>query len=195
MKNRRLTIVALFFVLAGIAANVPREWIYGVSPQERMSQVLSAFINLGSDPPESLVKADWLVRNERLRLLREKRLPHVPSALATVYANQLGLSEAAFRARLTDPVLSDPFETAQAALIMPQDAPHGQGKDLSWAYIRSVPPQDGTETTTNGCGLWLVFWDMDDWFYAPIGTDRAERLLAKGLAAQARVMLRDAPRC
>lgn len=195
MKNRRLSIVALFFVLAGIAANVPRAWIYGVTPQERMSQVLSAFINLGSDPPESLVKADWLVRNERLRLLREKRLPHVPPALATVYATRLGLSEAAFSARLTDPVLSDPFETAQAALIMPHDAPHGQGADLSWSYVRSVPSQDTAETLANGCGLWLVFWDMDDWFYAPIGTGRAERLLAEALPEQARVMLRDAPRC
>lgn len=195
MKNRRLVIFALVFALAGIAANVPCGWVHGVTPQERMSQVLSGFINLGSDPPESLIKADWLVRNERLRLLREQRLAHVPPALVRVYAAELGLTATALRARLTDPVKPDPFETAHAALILPQDAPHGQAADLSWAYVRSAPLQDIAATAANECGLWLVFWGADDWFYAPIGTERAERLLRRAMPEQARAMLRDAPRC
>lgn len=192
MKTRRLMIVAIVLLLAAIAANVPRAWFFGVSAQERTSQVLSEFINLGSDPPESLIKADWLVRNERLKLLRERRLAHVPSDLITVYAEDLGITEAALRARLTDPLKDDPFETAHAALILPQDAPHGQNNALSWAYVASVLPEG---PAPQDCGLWLIVWDADGWFYAPLGTARAERLLQAAMPKRAPLFLQGAPRC
>lgn len=194
MKTKRLMIVAIPLLLAAIAANVPRAWVFGLSEQERTSQVLSAFINLGSDPPENLVKADWLVRNERLKLLRERRLAHVPPELVTVHAADMGITEAALRRRLIDPVRDDPFETAHAALILPQDAPHGQEGGLFWAYVDSVPATDAPDHRA-GCGLWLVVWDMERWFYAPLGTARAERLLQAAMPARAPRFLREAPRC
>ncbi|WP_135505536.1 hypothetical protein [Roseovarius aestuariivivens] len=187
MLTRRALVVLLVVGLAAIAANMPRAWIFGQSIEERTSEVLSDFINLGSDPPESPIKADWLVRNERLRLLRQERLEHIPPALLSVHADAEGMTPEAFRGRLIDPQRDDPFETTTAPLQLPKGAPHGQVAGFFWAHVKS-----GTETSNGddaACENWLVVWDMEHWFYAPVGTSAFNGLLATALPELADVPL------
>lgn len=199
LRKYRYYLLALL-VAAGLAANLPREWLFGQGEAERRSEVISAFLNLSVDPGAgglSGVRMDWLVQARQLRERREARLAHVPEAVLAGYAEGLGRTEAEVRAVLTDPEQADPFEITGHDFGHVEDIAHGTQGPWRWGLV-TAEREDEVEAPGQamaGCGMWLVFWDEADWFYAPVGSGELNAVLEEAVPGLAGVAPGEAASC
>lgn len=187
LRRWRYPLLAGFALLA-VFAGLPDPRSTDSGPAARRSEVVSAFFNLTVEPGSgglAGVRLDWLVRNEWKRDRRRERLEHVHPDLLAAHARRRDMSPAAFRELLIDPTRPDPFDIAGAALEFPEAEGQRAG---DWAWIRVVE-------TAPACGQWLLFWNADAWYFAPVGASDLNDAFQAALPGLAHALPAALPDC
>ena len=201
-KTRRFRIpawpVVLLLLAGGLVANLPRDWFEEKTPDERRAEVFSAFVNLSADPGRNRGQwtMDWLTWTGQLRKRREARLEHIHPALLNVFAERMEISVDTLSAYITDPLTRDPFDLSNNRFDAPFFAEHGSSQVWYWAFSAHDRPTESQQAAKmNHCGIWLVFWDMEDWFYAPVGRDDLNEALLTAFPDLGDIGARGLSRC
>lgn len=186
--------------VAALAVNLPSGWLDGQDEAARRSEVISEFLNLSVDPGAggmAGVRMDWLVQSRQLRERREARLAHVPEPLLEGYAARMGMTDAAFRAVLIDPDRANAFEISGHDFGHVDDIEYGAAGPWRWGLVVAEREDEVDEPGPEmaGCGMWLVFWNDSDWFYAPVGSRELNAVLGEAVPALAGVPPGGVDRC
>lgn len=190
--------VLLLVVAAAIAANLPQEWIHRQTAEERQAEVFSDFVNLSAEPGqgEMAFLQSWASLSGQARRARKDRLEHIHPQVMARYAEHVGARLEDFSELLIAPEAPHPFDLSTAVYSEPEFAQHGTIGPWMWGVSQS-----GTEIISPGytkvswCAVWLVFWNADDWYYAPVGTAELDGLLVAAVPEMDGLLLADLPRC
>lgn len=170
----------LLFAVAGFAANVPVSWFASTSAEERRAEVFSAFVNLTAEPGEDpLGLLDTVTRlSGQDARVRETRRAHILPGLLEAYAERIDMPIDWLRGAVLDPAYAHPFDITQFEVSEPEFARYGAGDAWRWGFAASggkdLSPEDAA---LDWCARWLVVWDDNAWFYAPVGTDVLNEML------------------
>jgi hypothetical protein len=172
------------FVLAVIGANLPGSALFSDRSSDRQSQVVSEFITLSAAPDDSGL--DFLSRNRTLRHNRKVRLEHLQPQLLTAFAVKMSVSADRLQSVLLDPNLTNAFDYTGVRFSKPATFHSGTSGTWNWVLATQDPegasddPEEAADCGLHGhCGLWMLYWDADTWFYAPVGHPDLENLLAQ----------------
>ena len=190
--------VLLLIVVAAVAANVPKSWIYGQTPEQRRAEVFSDFVNLSAEPGQGELAflQSWASISGQARRARKDRMEHVHPEVIAAYAARMEVSDESLRERMISPDITTPFDLATMNVSQPDFIQHAEVGKWSWGVAKDVAQRTPDDTSGElGCGVWFVFWDTEDWFYAPIGTVEADQLLVDSVPGVGRLPFMDLPRC
>ncbi|MEM6577210.1 MAG: hypothetical protein AAF678_01840 [Pseudomonadota bacterium] len=175
---KRITLLTLVaFCSAAVAANIPRSLIHGKTPEERRSEVFSAFVALGDTRGAEVVPflSDLAGITGETRRMQNARLARVAPQVLDLIAEEMDLGPDAYRQALREGSVYDPFDHSGSVIITTPDFDH-HGRDNAWSWGVWAPSEDtadpGPETGALGaCDIWLVIWNETQWLYAPMGTE------------------------
>lgn len=196
---KRVTLLVIVaFCGAAIAANVPRSVIHGKTPDERRSEVFSAFVTLSAEPGTDAIPFmnDWADLTGQTKRMQLKRLEHIPPRLLAFYADQAGLTVAEMTASLSQPDAFNPFDTSGGVFDTPAFDLTGETQRWHWGVSEQSelrPAPDDANAAL--CRIWLVFWNDETWFFAPVGTVALNAALSDAVPDLAAVMFESLPQC
>lgn len=195
-KARRFRIplrpVLALLVAAAVAANLPASWFTEETAQDRRTEVFSAFANLSAAPGEGAFAFLGTVADlsgQEARVRRDRRA-HVLPGLLEAYADRIDMPAGWLRDAVLDPDYAHPFDISVFEVTAPAFDRYGSQGDWQWGLAASgtegLSPEDAV---TNWCARWLVVWDDAEWFYAPVGTEVLEDMLAEAAPELAEIRL------
>ncbi|QFT95887.1 hypothetical protein FIU85_01095 [Roseovarius sp. THAF8] len=174
--------VLVLLVVAAVAANLPASWFTEETAQDRRAEVFSAFANLSAAPGEGAFAFLGTVADlsgQEARVRRERR-DHVLPGLLEAYADRIDMPEDWMRDAVLDPDYAHPFDISAFEVTGPEFGGHGMEGPWHWGLAASGAEDLSPEDAPSGwCARWLVVWDNADWFYAPVGTEPLNDMLAE----------------
>lgn len=184
--------VLALLVAAAVAANLPDSWFADETARDRRAEVFSAFANLSAAPGEGAFAFLGTVADlsgQEARVRRDRRA-HVLPGLLEAYAGRIDMPADWLRDAVLDPDYAHPFDISAFEVTGPEFGGHGVEGPWHWGLAASGAGDLSPEEAPFGwCARWLVVWDDEDWFYAPLGTKALDAMLAEaapGLGAVAR---------
>ncbi len=179
------------FVAAAFAANLPNSVLFAPSGKARKSQVISEFINLSAAPSE--LRIDFLNRQRLQRMNHETRLAHIQPGLIAQTALATDLTVEEVRIQLSNPDVTSAFDHTGVMFDPPNNFISGQTGPWTWALV-TQRAEDAVDRTDCGltahCGVWLLYWTQDQWFYSPVGHPDLNAILVSG-APELEPVIRD----
>lgn len=185
--------VLALLAAAAVATNLPASWFAEVTPVDRRAEVFSAFANLSAAPGEGAF--DFLgtvadLSGQEARVRRERRA-HVLPGLLEAYAGRIDMPADWLRDAVLDPDYAHPFDISAFDVTGPEFGAHGAEGRWRWGLAASgAQDLSPGEAPVGWCARWLVVWDEAAWFYAPVGTEALDDMLA-GAAPALGVVARD----
>ncbi|MGK7755086.1 MULTISPECIES: hypothetical protein [unclassified Roseovarius] len=174
--------VLALLVAAAVAVNLPASWFANETPEDRRAEVFSAFANLSAAPGEGAFAflgtvSDLSGQEARVR---QDRRAHVLPRLLEAYAGRIDMPVGWLRDAVLDPDYAHPFDISAFEVTGPEFARHGVEAPWHWGLAASGAQDLSPEKASLGwCARWLVVWDEADWFYAPVGTEALNEMLAE----------------
>ncbi|WP_428516199.1 hypothetical protein [Roseovarius sp.] len=174
--------VLALLAAAAVAANLPASWFAEATPGDRRAEVFSAFANLSAAPGEGAFDflgtvADLSGQEARVR---QERRAHVLPGLLEAYAERIDMPADWLRGAVLDPDYAHPFDISLFGVTGPEFDGHGMEGPWHWGLAASGAQDLSPEKAPFGwCARWLVVWDDEDWFYAPVGTAALNDMLAE----------------
>ncbi len=174
--------VLALLAAAAVAANLPASWFTEATAQDRRSEVFSAFANLSAAPGEGAFAFLGTVSDlsgQEARVRRDRRA-HVLPGLLEAYAGRIDMPVGWLRDAVLDADYAHPFDISAFEVTGPEFAGHGVDASWRWGLAASGAQDLSPEDAPFGwCARWLVVWDATDWFYAPVGTEGLNDMLAE----------------
>ncbi len=159
-------VIALAFAVSLVQRDQTRD--------RRATSAISEFIILSAAPDPRGV--DFLSRARVQRENRAERLAHVQPGVIAAYARALGMAETALRFQIGDPDQTGPFDHTGIVFDTPSEFATGTAEKWTWARATEhaeIRASGGGELAACGrdtpCRAWVVYWDAQDWYYAPVG--------------------------
>ncbi|MFN3209610.1 MAG: hypothetical protein ACE369_11550 [Roseovarius sp.] len=193
--------VLALFVVAAVAVNLPASWFPGGGGAEedaRRAEVFSGFATLTADPGAGafdFLETVAALSGQEARVRRDRRAHVLPGMLAA-YAARIDMPADWMRDAVLDPDYAHPFDISDFDVTAPAFAGHGIAGGWRWGLAASGTKDLSPEGAPMGwCARWLVVWDAEAWFFAPVGTDALNAMLGQAAPELAEAARRDGGAC
>ncbi|MEO1139102.1 MAG: hypothetical protein AAFW87_06565 [Pseudomonadota bacterium] len=185
-------------VVAAVAANLPRGWFEEQTPATRRADVFSAFVNLSAAPGQGELTflQSLSALTGQAKRAQKNRVARVHPEVLARYKARHEIFAMARGLPVQDVGESGSLDLAAVTVLQPDFAHHGQLATWSWGVAEGQPTRPVTgQGELPGCGVAVVFWTAEEWYYAPIGLPEMDTILTEAVPEMAALPFAQLPRC